>query len=490
VAETRQFIERHQLWSEAQQAAAEGIEAELDGLEMVRVSWPDQHGLLRGKFLTAAAFRAALANGIEITMAPFCFDTANDIVFNPFIPGGGFGIPELSGSPNVFMVPDPTTFKVLPWADRTGWVLADLYLRDGRPFPFAPRNILRQALATLSRDGYQFVAGLEVEWYLSRLVDPMLAPEHLGGPGVPAAPPQVMPVAHGYSYMAEAHLDEIDPLLEPLRRALIGLRLPLRTFDDEWGPGQVETTFDVLPGLACADAMVLFRSATKQIARRAGHLATLMCHPAIAGFCSSAWHLHMSLADREGQNAFTPAAGEPLSAVGRHFVAGLLERGPVASVFTTPTINGYRRRRPYSLAPDRATWGFDNRGAMIRVISNPDDPTSHIENRVGEPAANPYLYLASQVAAGHDGIAKKLDPPPISDEPYSQSDRPVLPTTLWDALAVLREDPFYRARFGDAFIDYLVAIKESEVNRFQKAVGAEMPETVSPWEQSEYFELF
>jgi glutamine synthetase len=493
VAETRKFIESHGLWTEEQQAAAERIGSALDGLEVVRVSSPDQHGLLRGKCLTTAAFRSALRDGIEITMAPFCFDTANEIVFNPFIPGGGFGIPELSGSPNVFMVPDPVTFTTLPWAPRTGWVLADFYMRDGRPFPFAPRNVLRHALDELDRAGYEFIAGLEVEWYLTRIVDPMLEPQHLGGPGVPAQPPKVMPVAHGYSYLAESHLDEIDPIIEPLRRHLLELGLPVRTFDDELGPGQVETTFDPLPGMAAADAMVLFRSATKQICRRQGHLATFMCKPAIPGFFSSGWHLHMSLADHTGKNAFTPTtAGEPLSDVGQHFVAGILERARSASVFTTPTVNGYRRRKPYSLAPDRATWGLDNRGAMVRVISDLGDPASHIENRVGESAANPYLYLASQVVAGGDGVQSKLEPPPISDEPYAQTDRPALPTTLWEALAVLKEDPFYRVRFGDAFIDYLVTIKESEVNRFQKSVGVEaaMPDEVTTWEHNEYFEKF
>jgi glutamine synthetase len=497
VAKTKGFIERHSLWNGEQQKAADAIRPQLDDLEMIRLSWPDQYGLLRGKSLTKAAFLSALEAGFEITMAPFFFDIANDIVYNPFIPGGGFGIPELSGSPNVIMVPDPTTFRSLPWAARTGWVLADLYLRDGRPFPFAPRSILKRTLDALHDDGYEFMAGLEVEWYLTRLIDPMLQPVQLGGPGNPAEPPKVMPVAHGYSYLLESHLDELDEVIEPLRRNLLGLGLPVRTIDDEWAPSQLETTFDVLPGLEAADAMVLFRTATKQIYRRLGYLATFMCQPAIPSFYSSGWHLHMSLADRKtGENAFIPSSEtEPLSAVGAHFVAGLLEHAVAASVFTTPTVNGYRRRRPFSLAPDRATWGFDNRAAMIRVISSgPGDRSAHIENRVGEPAANPYLYLASQVAAGRDGVNHKVDPPPMSDEPYAETDRPLLPVTLWEAVEVLRNDAFHREHFGDAFVDYLVRMKENEVTRFRNTVsiedGAGMPAEVTPWEHREYFELF
>lgn len=492
--DTRKFVERHGLWTSDQHEAAERLTSALDGVEMVRVSWPDQYGLLRGKSLSKAAFLSSLGNGIEITMAPFFFDIANDIVYNPFIPGGGFGIPELSGSPSVFMVPDPGTFRELPWAPGTGWVLADLYMRDGSPFPFAPRGILKRALDELHQDGHEFMAGLEVEWYLTRIVDPMLAPEHLGGPGAPAEPPQVMPVAHGYSYLLESHLDEIDVLLEPLRKNLLALGLPMRTIEDEWAPSQVETTFDALPGMAAADAMVLFRSATKQMYRRMGYLATFMCQPAIGSFYSNGWHLHMSLRDRDtGENAFAPPEmGQPLSALGAQFVAGVLEHGSAASVFTTPTVNGYRRRRPFSLAPDRATWAFDNRGAMMRVISTgPGDAAARVENRVGEPAANPYLYMASQIAAGMDGYRRQLELPPTSDEPYGQTDRPLLPATLWEAVGILKDDKFYRERFGEAFVDYLVTMKEHEVNRFQKANGGDtMPPEVTPWEHREYFELF
>ena len=497
VAKTSGFIERHGLWSNEQETAADAVRSGLDDLDMIRMSWPDQHGLLRGRSLTAAALLSALDDGFEVTMAPFALDVANDIVFNPFIPGGGFGLPELSGCPNLIMVPDPTTFRTLPWAPRTGWVLADLYLRDGRPFPFAPRSILKRAVDALRDEGYEFIAGLEVEWYLTRIVDPMLQPVQLGGPGNPAEPPEVMPVAHGYSYLLESHRDELDALIEPLRHNLLGLGLPVRTIDDEWGPGQLETTFEVLPGLEAADAMVLFRTVTKQVYRRLGYLATFMCQPAIPSFCASGWHLHMSLADRNtGENAFTPTdETEPLSPVGSHFVGGVLERAVAASVFTTPTVNGYRRRRAFSLAPDRATWGFDNRAAMIRIIgSGPGDKAAHVENRVGEPAANPYLYLAAQVTAGRDGIKHKIDPPPMSDEPYAQTDRALLPVTLWEAVEVLRNDPFYRKQFGDAFIDYLVMMKENEVRRFRNSVpieeGAGMPAEVTPWEHREYFELF
>jgi glutamine synthetase len=491
------FIARHDLLSEQQRETAEQSRAQIEqlGIEVVRLVWPDQHGLVRGKALTKEAYLAALDSGVEITMAPYFFDTANAIVFNPFSPGGGFDMPELSGSPNVTMVPDPVTFRVLPWAPETGWVLCDLYLRDGSPFPFSPRTILRRTLDRVHEAGYRFVAGIEIEWYLTRVLDSRLETGSLGAPGMPGDPPKVAPVARGYNYLLESHLDEIDEVLRPIRKALVALGLPLRSMDDEWAPSQVETTFDVMEGMAAADGVLLMRQAVKQIARRQGHLASFMCTPGIPGFYASGWHLHSSLTDqRTGENLMVPDEGEALSELGRHYVGGSLAHAIAASAFATQSINGYRRRRPFSLAPDRVTWGFDNRAAMMRVISAPHDRSSHVENRVGEPSANPYLYIAAQTAAGLDGVLHKTDPGPMSDDPYA-ADAAQLPTSLADALIALEADDFFRNEFGDRFVDYLVRMKRSEVERYSAHLAEQddpdgYAASVTGWEHREYFELF
>jgi glutamine synthetase len=247
----------------------------------------------------------------------------------------------------------------------------------------------------------------------------------------------------------------------------------------------MEFTFDPMPGLGSADAMVLFRSATKQICQQHGYHATFMCRPALPNFFSSGWHLHQSLrATEDGAWAFMNATddGEPLSQTGRQFLAGILEHALPMTVFTTPTINGYKRFRPYSFAPDRVNWAVENRGAMVRVQGGPGDPGTHLENRMGEPAANPYLYMAANIAAGLDGIAgDKEPPPPEGVDPYA-SESTKLPTTLWAALDALEKDSFFRAEFGDTFIDYMVMMKRGEVERF---LGE-----ITDWEQREYFEFF
>ncbi|OBC01765.1 glutamine synthetase [Mycobacterium sp. 852013-50091_SCH5140682] len=495
---TSKFIERHGLYTAADlDAAAKSKElADQHGVEIVRIVWPDQYGLLRGKALTKDAYFASLESGNEITMAPFYFDTASTIVLDPFSADGGFALEGLGGSPNVTMVPDAHTFTVLPWAPKTALVFADLYMTNGSLFPLAPRTVLRKTLDHLSKHCFKLIGGIEMEFYLTRIIDARLtAGSFLGGLGTPADPPVVAPVARGYSHNLVDHLDEIDDILAPIRAAVMAMGLPLRSFDDELAPSQVETTFDVLEGLAIADGASLFKMAAKQIAKRNGHLVSFMCTPAIEGFFASGWHLHTSISDIDsGLNLMVPTAGEVLSEIGRHYVGGTLAHGIAASAFSTQTVNGYRRRRAESLAPDRLTWGVDNRAAMVRVISAPGDTASHVENRVGESAANPYLYLAAQAASGLDGILKRTEPGPLSEDPY-KADVAQLPTTLDSALEALHRDAFFRQAFGDDFIDWFVRVKQSEVDRYNKWV-AENPDAssyvngVTDWEHREYFELF
>jgi glutamine synthetase len=287
----------------------------------------------------------------------------------------------------------------------------------------------------------------------------------------------------------------MQDMLSALAQAYAKLRLPLRSIENEWGPGQVECTFAASDALAAADTMLLFRTATRQVCRRHGHFATFMCRPGLKGYYSSGWHLHQSVIDlKNGRNLFMPErAGEVLSPLGRMVVAGLLKHAAPCTAFTTPTVNGYRRFRPNSLAPDRATWCYDHRGVMVRALGGVDDPATRLENRVGEPAANPYLFIMSQIIAGLDGVAHALDPGPQNDEPYV-SDRPLLPTSLAAALDALEHEPLFRRELGDIFLDYFLKLKRNELGRFErwqeetgiKNAGDETTE----WEQREYFDFF
>jgi glutamine synthetase len=503
------FVERYGLRPPEAAGAAEHVAAQIRdrGLRTVRLAVVDQHGQPRAKAMSPDAAIAALSNGLDFSGAIYSMDSGNNVFVPPFAAGGGFGIPEFTGFPDVLVIPDPTTFRVLPWADRTAWMLCDAYFSNGQPVPLDGRALLRRQLAALAEKGYDYVAGLEVEFYVFA-VDPSYrrAPEDAGF--TPPAPP-VSVFELGYQYLSEVRLDSIARVLEALRDGLTAIGLPPRSMEDEWGPGQLEFTFSPMTGLAAADGAVLFRSAVKQICQRRGLLATFMCRPALPHSFSSGWHLHQSLTDRvTGENAFAVAApngpgeevtGGPLSPVGDHYVAGLLEHAVPGLLFAAPTVTGYKRYRPYSFAPDRVCWAVENRGALVRVQGTPGDANSHVEMRSGEPAANPYLYMASNIAAGLDGIARGRKPPAaVEGDPYVADSTP-LPTSLTDAVEALDGDSFYRDAFGDTMIDYLVQMKRAEVNRYQAYLAeqasaglpvADPDGTVTDWETREYFEFY
>jgi glutamine synthetase len=475
------FIARHGLWSDAQADAAKQLRKRIkaDGLELVRFSFPDQHGILRGKAIMADALDQAFSDGCALTTTLLAKDTSHKTVFPVFETGGGFDMAQMTGGGDFILVPDPATFAILPWAHKTGWLLCDIYFKDGEPVPFATRDICRQALARLKTAGFDMIAGIEVECHLFRLDDLHLEPEHSGQP---AAAPAVSLLGHGFQYLTEQRFDGLEPVLELLRKQLVELGLPLRSIEVEFGPSQCEFTFAALPAQEAADLMILFRSAVKQICRRHGLHASFMCRPALANLFSSGWHLHQSLTEADKtKNLFAYSENsDGLSDTGLHYIGGLLQHAAAACVFTTPTINGFKRYQSNSLAPDRAVWGRDNRGVMIRQIGD-GGPNVHIENRIGEPAANPYLYVASQALSGLDGIEQRRSPGPPVDEPY-RTKAPPLPDSLADAVDALVASAFFRAQLGDRFVDYIAAIKRAEISRFNRSV--------TDWEQREYFDIF
>jgi glutamine synthetase len=489
------FVAAHGLMSDAAVEWARHV-AELirtSDLRTVRLAVVDQHGVPRAKSLSPDAAIAAMANGLDFSGAIYSLDTGNNVFVSPFAAEGGFGIPEFTGFPDVVLVPDPETFQILPWADRTGWMLCDAYFGNGQPVPLDGRGLLRRQVAALAESGYDFVAGLEVEFYIVTVDTAVpLTPENAG---FTPPPPPVSVFERGYQYLSEVRLDSMTPVLEAVRDALAPLGLLPRSMEDEWGPGQLEFSFAPLRGLAAADAAVLFRSAVKQVCQRRGLLATFMCRPALPNFFSSGWHLHQSLASRPGgANAFASPSG-PLSDTGMSYVAGLLEHALPSLVFAAPTVNGYKRFRPYSFAPDRVCWAVENRGALVRVQGSAGDSGSHVEMRSGEPAANPYLYLAANVAAGMDGVARSLTPPAaVEADPYAASGAVMLPTSLAAAVKALDSDGFYRSAFGDTLIDYLVLMKRAEIARYERWLSsaglADSADEVTEWEMREYFEFF
>jgi glutamine synthetase len=483
------FVEEFGRWTAADRDTAAEVLARIrrDAIETVRLSFVDLHGLLRTKSVAAELLPGILEDGLNAVSTLLSKDTSGRTVFPAFSPDGGVGIPGMGGAGDMVMVPDPRTFRVLPWAERTAWLLCDLRLKNGDAVPFCSRSALRAAVGRAADRGYELLTGIEVEFHLFRPAGTPLGPQEVNRPGAPGRADAISPLDRGYQLLSEDRADALEPFLTLVGRTLRELGIPLRTTEIEFGPGQIELTTGPQRGVDSADTMVLLRSAVRQVARRQGLLATFMCRPQAPETCSSGWHLHQSLLRRDGEehvNAFAPRDGSedgPLSPVARGYVAGLLRHARAGCVFAVPTVNGYKRFQPYSMAPDRVLWGHDNRAAMIRVVGSARSGDTHVENRVGEPAANPYLALAAQLMAGLDGVDRGLDPGPSADEPYvTEATR--LPTSLGEAVRALDEDPELRTLLDPALVDHYIGLKRAEVARFEAAV--------TDWEQREYLHLF
>ena len=472
---------RHDLLSTEQLAAAEQILAEVSAgtLETVRISFVDQHGILRGKTLVADGLKSAFEQGVKMTSTLLLKDTSHTTVFPVWQNDASFGPGNMVGASDFLVMPDPGTFRILPWSPHCAWLLGEIYHLDGRPIPFSSRRVLRDAADKLRDRNLELVVGLEVEFHVFKVEEPNLEHEHAQRP---EQPPRTSLLAHGYQYLTEQRYDQLEPVMDLIRRNAQALQLPIRSMEAEFGPSQFEITFHSTEATVAADQLVLFRNMVKQVCRRQGYHATFMCRPRLHNCMASGWHLHQSLRDLDtGTNLFVPQAGEVLSAVGAQWIAGLLAHAAESCLLSTPTINGYKRYQPFALAPDRIQWGSDNRGAMLRAITAADDPASRVENRVGESAANPYLYIASQILSGLDGIEQGLQAPPPVELPYDDQ-APMLPKSQIEAIAAFRTSAFYRQALGDVFVDYFTHIKQSEWDRYITQV--------SEWEHREYFSLF
>ncbi|MGW1027690.1 glutamine synthetase family protein [Streptomyces sp. NPDC002577] len=408
----------------------------------LEVAWSDPYGRVQGKRVPAARYAGpAAGRGFTFCTGSLAWDTTGEVQET-----SPLGDPA-SGYPDAYALPDPATYRPLPWRPGTGQVIADVYDHEGELLGSTPRAALRRVLDRLARLGYTARTALELECYLLR------------ADGTP-----LQDGLHAYSLELA---NELDPLLGRFTRDLTSY-VPIEGVLTEYGPGQIEINLAHQEALTAADDAFRLRYAVKELARREGLLATFMAKP-FNGHSGSSAHIHLSLW-RDGVPAFAPEHGTE-SKIARAAIGGLVRHLPALVLFGAPTVNAYKRFEPGAFAPVRADWGGDDRSVAVRSLLDTPE-ASRIELRTPASDANPYLALAAALAAVVAGI-EDAEEPPDRDEPAAP-----LPRTLADACAATRADTRLAAVLGEQLVQDTAALAAAEWHAYTTQV--------TPWETDRY----
>ena len=375
------------------------------------------------------------------------------------------------------LYPDLDSFMILPenvTRNRTARMFCDVYNTDGTPFVGDPRGVLRRVLRRAESMGYDvFNIGPELEFFLFETDENGRATTHTKDE---AAYFDLGPLDHGESTRQEICLN------------LEKMGFEIEASHHECAVAQHEIDFKYNDALDGADKIMTFKLTAKSIAQKNGLHATFMPKP-IYDIAGNGMHLNMSLF-KDGKNVFYDSNGERgLSRTAYSFIAGLLEHVQGFTAITNPLVNSYKRLGAGHEAPRYRAWSASNRSALIRIPAARGKAT-RVELRSPDPACNPYLAVAVCLAAGLDGIARDLTPPPeIAGDIYAMDDATreergihCLPDTLKDALEELEKDPLIMDVLGEHVATHYIQGKLDEWNEYQTRV--------SSWELEKYLVIY
>jgi glutamine synthetase len=430
------------------------------GIDVLRLIFPDVLGITRSKDL--------LVSQLHHTKSPmFCqgvwvTTTGGDVLDGNHIMS--------SGLPDLLTQIDPNTLAMMPWEPGVAMVVADAFNPDHSISEIAPRSVLQSVIAQYTALGLTPIVGPELEFYIANYDEEKGWSRSLS--------------RTGRVYTTGESVDPGGQFLN-LMRMLDGMDIGVFAGNHEFSPSQYEINLWHSGALDAADRTFLFKTAVRDIVARTGKHALFTGKP-WSDEGGSGFHLHFSVVDNQGNNIMSDG-GQGLSETANHMIAGLLENaGPIAAL-SNPTVNAYKRLGPDTLAPYRANWGHDNRSAMLRVPPERGAGT-RLEMRLGDPAANPYLLIASTLAAGLDGIRRSLAAPaPVEGWAYEDDSAPILPMSLAAALDALDADTVMRNAMGSTVIEVFSVLKRDEVKRYENAVADKDTREVSQWEIDEYF---
>jgi len=375
---------------------------------------------------------------------------------------------------DMIALPDPTTLQIMPWRQDDGLVatmFCDIVKPDGTPYEGDPRYVLKRVLRKAAELGYTFYVGPELEYYYFKDDEST----------------QVLDRA-GYFDMTTRDL-AVD-LRKQTVRHLKDFDIQVEYSHHEVGPSQHEIDLRYNEALKMADTVMTYRLVVKEVAQQNGVYATFMPKP-MFGEAGSGMHVHQSLFKGD-RNAFYDASDEfHLSDTAKHYIAGLLYHAPAIAAITNQFVNSYKRLVSGFEAPVHICWAHRNRSALVRVpMYKPGkEQATRIELRSPDPAANPYLAFAVMLAAGLDGMERKLElAPDVTDDVYEMSDaeraeRGIgrLPGDLSEAIAALESSELMRETLGEAVFDFYIRNKRMEWDSYRSRV--------SSWEINEYLAL-
>jgi len=424
-------------------------------IKQVRCQFIDLIGIARGRLVP----RSALAEACRRGLAFGAFGTTLDIDDIPSDPAIG------SQSGDFWAIPDPVSYAPLPWVPATGHMFCNLVSADGNPWPSCPRSRLSDLVGAASKAIGAPEFAFEPEGYLLVRSGDAYEPAYRG---------------HGWgSELLDIHQLFIDELAD----AIAGLGLPLERMQVEGGYSQFEAVLRHGAPIKAAQDYFRFKQAFRAVARRHGLVGSFMPKP-LPDRDGSGLHVHMSFRKGARDPLFT---GDKLSAVGRHFIGGLIAHAGALVAIGCPSVNSYKRMQPAFFAPTHAIWGRDNRSALVRVVSS-ERHGRRIEFRAADGTCNPFLLGAALLAAGIDGVRSRLDPGEPFEEDVARWSAPDLakigvkrtPHSLDRALDALEADETFKEILGRAIVDAFLYVKRSE--------HAKYAAYVSPWEYHYYAE--
>ena len=427
------------------------------GVRLVRFLYTDNGGVTRGKATHVESLASRVTDGIGLTVAMQAMNMLDQLQ-----PVDGMGpVGEIR------LVPDPRTFTVLPYAPHTAAMTSDMRTLDGAPWEACPRDFLERQIAACAAAGFSVRASFECEFTLAvRNADGSFAPLD-----------QSLCFSTTGMTTAAVVMDDVVAALE-------AQGIQVEQYYPELGHGQQELSIRHAPALDAADRQVFYRETVRAVAYRHGLFASLAPKPFVDQ-AGNGGHVHFSLWDRTGKRALMhdPHGRYGVSAIGYHFIAGVLEHLPALLALTCPSVNSYRRLQPHFWSSAYTAWGPDNREAAVRVASTfPSDRagSTNAELKASDASSNPYLALGGLLAAGLDGVARALpigEPVLVDPGTLSESERAArgirrYPVTLADALDVLERDPVLVGALGPMLTRAFLAVKRSEAEAFAREDAA------------------